>query len=125
MGAEPEHRPRSGVSSESEGRVGDDVIAKAVATSDFEGDEVAVDCGDLTTERHRVVGAMADSQRIDDLRRRVPKDPASIAFAQLAEELRRAGRVPDESAAEARRLASKGEKARGFFRLCRTMPGPS
>ena len=35
---------------------------------------------------------MADNQRIDDLRRRVQKDPASIAFAQLAEECRRAGR---------------------------------
>jgi tetratricopeptide (TPR) repeat protein len=35
---------------------------------------------------------MADSQRIEDLRRRVQKDPASIAFAQLAEECRRAGR---------------------------------
>src|SRR4051812_14841421 len=34
---------------------------------------------------------MADSSRIEDLRRRVQKDPASIAFAQLAEELRRAG----------------------------------
>jgi tetratricopeptide (TPR) repeat protein len=34
---------------------------------------------------------MADNQRIDDLRRRVQKDPASIAFAQLAEECRRAG----------------------------------
>jgi tetratricopeptide (TPR) repeat protein len=34
---------------------------------------------------------MPDSQRIDDLRRRVQRDPASIAFAQLAEELRRAG----------------------------------
>ena len=34
---------------------------------------------------------MADNQRIDDLRRRVHKDPASIAFAQLAEELRRNG----------------------------------
>ena len=34
---------------------------------------------------------MADSSRIDDLRRRVQKDPASIAFAQLAEECRRAG----------------------------------
>jgi tetratricopeptide (TPR) repeat protein len=32
---------------------------------------------------------VADNQRIDDLRRRVRKDPASIAFAQLAEELRR------------------------------------
>ena len=32
-----------------------------------------------------------DSSRIDDLRRRVQKDPASIAFAQLAEECRRAG----------------------------------
>lgn len=34
---------------------------------------------------------MADTSRIDELRRRVQKDPASIAFAQLAEELRRAG----------------------------------
>lgn len=35
---------------------------------------------------------MADDVRIEDLRRRLQKDPASIAFAQLAEELRRAGR---------------------------------
>ena len=35
---------------------------------------------------------MSDNSRIEDLRRRVQKDPASIAFAQLAEELRRAGR---------------------------------
>lgn len=34
---------------------------------------------------------MADNSRIEDLRRRVQRDPASIAFAQLAEELRRAG----------------------------------
>src|ERR1700674_4001866 len=34
---------------------------------------------------------MADNQRIEDLRRRIQKDPASIAFAQLAEECRRAG----------------------------------
>ena len=34
---------------------------------------------------------MTDNHRIDDLRRRVQKDPASIAFAQLAEECRRAG----------------------------------
>jgi len=34
---------------------------------------------------------VADSQRIEDLRRRVQADPASIAFAQLAEECRRAG----------------------------------
>src|SRR5262245_28149645 len=38
---------------------------------------------------------MADNQRIDDLRRRVQKDPASIAFAQLAEECRRAGQVEE------------------------------
>jgi tetratricopeptide (TPR) repeat protein len=31
------------------------------------------------------------SSRIEDLRRRVEKDPASLAFAQLAEEYRRAG----------------------------------
>ncbi len=34
---------------------------------------------------------MPGSQRIDELRRRVASDPASIAFAQLAEEYRRAG----------------------------------
>lgn len=34
---------------------------------------------------------MVDNARIEDLRRRVQQDPASIAFAQLAEELRRAG----------------------------------
>jgi tetratricopeptide (TPR) repeat protein len=34
--------------------------------------------------------------RIDELRRRVEKDPASIAFASLAEELRKAG-DPDEA----------------------------
>ena len=33
---------------------------------------------------------MADDSRIEDLRRRLRKDPASIAFAQLAEELRQA-----------------------------------
>src|SRR3982751_2172991 len=38
---------------------------------------------------------MPDNQRIEDLRRRVQKDPASIAFAQLAEELRRAGQLDD------------------------------
>ena len=34
---------------------------------------------------------MAENPRIEALRRRVEKDPASIAFAQLAEEYRRAG----------------------------------
>jgi Tfp pilus assembly protein PilF len=34
---------------------------------------------------------MADSSRIDELRRRLETDPASIAFAQLAEEYRRDG----------------------------------
>jgi tetratricopeptide (TPR) repeat protein len=34
---------------------------------------------------------MSDSVRLEDLRRRIEKDPASIAFAQLAEEYRRLG----------------------------------
>jgi tetratricopeptide (TPR) repeat protein len=33
-----------------------------------------------------------DNPRIEDLRRRIEKDPASVAFAQLGEEYRRAGR---------------------------------
>ena len=41
---------------------------------------------------------MADNQRIEDLRRRVEKDPASIAFAQLAEEYRRAGQLQESVA---------------------------
>jgi tetratricopeptide (TPR) repeat protein len=36
---------------------------------------------------------VADNARIDNLRRRIHLDPASIAFAQLAEEYRRAGDV--------------------------------
>jgi tetratricopeptide (TPR) repeat protein len=36
-----------------------------------------------------------DSSRIEELRRRLQKDPASIAFAQLAEEYRRAGRFQE------------------------------
>jgi tetratricopeptide (TPR) repeat protein len=38
---------------------------------------------------------MSDNPRIGDLRRRVQKDPASIAFAQLAEEYRRAGQYAE------------------------------
>ena len=38
---------------------------------------------------------MTDNPRIEELRRRVVKDPASIAFAQLAEEYRRAGSYED------------------------------
>ena len=38
---------------------------------------------------------MADSPRIEELRRRVQSDPASIAFAALAEEYRRSGRFEE------------------------------
>jgi tetratricopeptide (TPR) repeat protein len=38
---------------------------------------------------------MADNTRIEELRRRVESDPASIAFAALAEEYRRAGQHDD------------------------------
>jgi hypothetical protein len=38
---------------------------------------------------------MADSPRIEELRRRVQMDPASIAFAALAEEYRKAGRFDE------------------------------
>jgi tetratricopeptide (TPR) repeat protein len=38
---------------------------------------------------------VADSPRITDLRRRVQQDPASLSFAPLAEELRRAGRFDE------------------------------
>jgi tetratricopeptide (TPR) repeat protein len=38
---------------------------------------------------------MTDTPRIEDLKRRVQSDPASIAFAALAEEYRRAGRFEE------------------------------
>jgi tetratricopeptide (TPR) repeat protein len=38
---------------------------------------------------------MPETPRIDELRRRVEADPASFAFAVLAEEYRRAGRLDD------------------------------
>ncbi len=42
---------------------------------------------------------MPDNPRIEELRRRVQTDPASIAFAQLAEEYRRAGSYQEAIAA--------------------------
>jgi tetratricopeptide (TPR) repeat protein len=48
---------------------------------------------------------VSDSTRIEELRRRLQKDPASIAFAQLAEEYRRAGRF--QEAIEASRAGLK------------------
>lgn len=44
---------------------------------------------------------MSDTTRIDQLRRRVEADPASFAFASLAEEYRKAGRF-DEAIATCR-----------------------
>jgi tetratricopeptide (TPR) repeat protein len=44
---------------------------------------------------------MAESPRLEELRRRVQSDPASIAFAALAEEYRRSGQL-DEAVATAR-----------------------
>jgi tetratricopeptide (TPR) repeat protein len=38
---------------------------------------------------------VAEHPRIEELRRRIQKDPASIAFAQLAEEYRRAGQYDE------------------------------
>jgi predicted Zn-dependent protease len=38
---------------------------------------------------------VAESDRIEDLRQRVVRDPDSLVFAQLAEEYRRAGRFED------------------------------
>jgi predicted Zn-dependent protease len=38
---------------------------------------------------------MSESARIESLRRRVQQDPSSIAFAQLAEEYRRAGQLQE------------------------------
>jgi tetratricopeptide (TPR) repeat protein len=40
-------------------------------------------------------GLVGDPSRIEQLRRRVDRDPASIAFAQLAEEYRRIGQHED------------------------------
>jgi tetratricopeptide (TPR) repeat protein len=38
---------------------------------------------------------VADTPRIDDLRRRLDREPGSRVFAQLAEELRKAGQLPE------------------------------
>jgi len=46
---------------------------------------------------------VADTARIDDLRRRLDREPGSRVFAQLAEELRKAGQLP-----EAVRVARQG-----------------
>ena len=41
---------------------------------------------------------MPDNPRIEELRRRVQKEPASIAFAQLADELRPTDRFLEAAA---------------------------
>ena len=38
---------------------------------------------------------MPDNPRIDDLRKRLDREPGSRVFAQLAEELRKAGQLPE------------------------------
>jgi predicted Zn-dependent protease len=48
---------------------------------------------------------VSDNPRIENLRRRVQQDPSSIAFAQLAEEYRRAGQL--QEAAETARAGLK------------------
>jgi tetratricopeptide (TPR) repeat protein len=48
---------------------------------------------------------VTDSARIQDLKARVARDPASIAFAQLAEEYRRAGQHDDAVHVSRRGLA--------------------
>lgn len=52
---------------------------------------------------------MADQHRIEELRRRVQLNPASIAFAALAEEYRRAGRF--EEAVETCRIGLRRHPA--------------
>jgi tetratricopeptide (TPR) repeat protein len=61
---------------------------------------------------------MSDQSRIEDLRRRVREDPASIAFAQLAEECRRAGDL-----AEAVRVARDGLRMQGGYLSARVTLG--
>src|ERR1044071_789457 len=43
----------------------------------------------------RIWSDVSDNPRIAELRRRVDRDPTSIAFAQLAEEYRRIGDYPE------------------------------
>jgi len=51
----------------------------------------------IVTDRTKEPGfqVMTNSPRLDDLRRLIQRDPASIAFAQLAEELRRSGALQE------------------------------
>ena len=67
---------------------------------------------------------MSSATRIEDLRRRVERDPASIAFAQLGEECRRAGLLEeaiDVSRAGLRQhpgyLSARVTLARALFQL--------
>ena len=61
---------------------------------------------------------MVDTPRIEDLRRRVERDPTSIAFAQLAEEYRRLGDL-----AEAVRVARAGLEQHPLFLSARVTLG--
>ena len=58
-----------------------------------------IDCGLASRGRPVAVSHEMHNSRIEELRRRVQLDPASIAFAALAEEYRRAGQFEDAIAA--------------------------
>ena len=61
---------------------------------------------------------MGDNPRIDDLRRRVERDPTSIAVAQLAEEYRRSGELE-----EAVRVARRGLEQHPLYLSARVTLG--
>jgi tetratricopeptide (TPR) repeat protein len=65
--------------------------------------------------------SVADSPRIQELRRRVQQDPASLAFAPLAEELRRAGRLAEAIDICRRGLARHPEYLSGRATLGRAL----
>ncbi len=61
--------------------------------------------------------------RIDDLRRRLHDDPSSIAFAQLAEELRRAGQLEEAIVVCRTGLASCPDHVSARVTLGRSLAG--
>src|SRR5947209_12893426 len=72
-------------------RIRDDVVAKAVAANDFQGDQPVVDPGHFTFERHRVVGVPRHTEpqtdRFDERRRAGPVGDIALNQTGVGEDV--------------------------------------
>src|SRR5947209_10600051 len=90
IAALPDSSPLIGTP-DGQGRVRDDVIAKAVPADDFQSNQPVVDCGHFPFERHGVVGVPRDTEaqtdRLDERRRAGPVRDVALNQTGVGEDV--------------------------------------